>query len=124
MLWRGEPQEGIDGRDLLVLATARTRRGNEALKATWPGRRKPSAPLLIGGASRRANVTKAGAPRGAPITTRGTPCRENPMDAPALRAPVGMVVYVAKGVAKPRTWHAAGGGAPAGQRVCHPEIVS
>jgi hypothetical protein len=29
------------------------------------------------------------------------------MDAPAPRAPVGSVVDAAKGVAKPRTWHAA-----------------
>ena len=29
------------------------------------------------------------------------------MDAPALRAPGGSVVDVAKGVPKPRTWHAA-----------------
>jgi hypothetical protein len=35
------------------------------------------------------------------------------MDAPALRAPVGLVVYVAKGVAKPRTWHAVTVGAVA-----------
>ncbi len=61
-----------------------------------------------------SNVTRAGAPRGVPTTMRGTPCRENPMDAPAPRAPVGMVVYVTKEATKPRTWHAVGGGPPAG----------
>lgn len=33
-LWRGEPQEGIDGRRRLALATARIRCGINALKTT------------------------------------------------------------------------------------------
>jgi hypothetical protein len=47
------------------------------------------------------------------------------MDAPALRAPVGLVVDVAKGVSKPRTWLAATEGSVAlFKRVCQFEIVS
>jgi hypothetical protein len=45
--------------------------------------------------------------------TRGTPWRVKPRDAPALRAPVGLAVEVAKGVPKPRTRHAATVGAVA-----------
>jgi hypothetical protein len=46
------------------------------------------------------------------------------MDAPALRAPGGSVVYVAKGVAKPRTRHAAAEGFVAFMRVRRSGIVS
>ena len=46
------------------------------------------------------------------------------MDAPALRAPGGSVVDVAKGVTKPRTWHAAAKGFVAFKRVRRSETVS
>ena len=47
------------------------------------------------------------------------------MDAPALRAPGGSVVDVARGVTKPRTWHAVAEGSVAlFKRVCRSEIVS
>jgi hypothetical protein len=46
------------------------------------------------------------------------------MDAPALRAPGGPVVDAAKGVAKPRTWHAAAEGSVVMQRVRRPGTVS
>jgi hypothetical protein len=41
-LWRGEPQEGIDGRRRLARATERIRCGNNALKTTVSGHPKGS----------------------------------------------------------------------------------
>ena len=46
------------------------------------------------------------------------------MDAPTLRASVGLVVQVAKGVSKPRTRHAAAEGSAAIMRIRRSEIVS
>ena len=43
MLWKDEPQEGIDGRNLRVPVSARTRRGSKALKAAT------SCPTPLGG---------------------------------------------------------------------------
>ena len=42
----------------------------------------------------------------------------------ALVASGGPVVYVAKGVAKPRTWHAVAEGSAAGKRIRRFDIVS
>jgi hypothetical protein len=42
----------------------------------------------------------------------------------ALVAPGGPVVYVAKGVTKPRTWYAVAEGSAAGQRIRRSETVS
>ena len=42
----------------------------------------------------------------------------------ALVASGGPVVYVAKGVAKPRTWHAVAEGSAAGKRIRRFETVS
>lgn len=59
------------------------------------------------------NAMRARPPRGVPAAPRRKPRRVKPMGAPALRAPVGTMVYAAKGVAKPRTWHAAAVGTAA-----------
>lgn len=73
-LWRGEPQEGIDGWRRLALATARIRRGNNALKTTASEHPKG---LLAAALIERTNAWQTsrgqGTPKGEPIATGRTP---------------------------------------------------
>jgi hypothetical protein len=73
-LWRDQTQEGIDGRHPLVSATARIRRGNNALKTTASellARVPPAA--LIERTTNAANVKKARPPRGGPTAMERKP---------------------------------------------------
>jgi len=117
MLWKEEPQEGIDGRDLRISVTARTRRETKALKPA--SRAGPPS----GGQAKAGNGRREWAPRGAPIAIEEKPLKGEAHGRSGAQAPGGPVVDVARGVAKPRTRYAAAEGSAvedgsAGLRSC------
>jgi len=71
------------------------RRESKALKAVAVSRKGYARERQEGSGPERGTAACEDMPR-----------RVKPMDAPALRAPVGSAVDAAKGVFKPRTWHA------------------
>ncbi len=84
--------------------TARTRRGKEALKATARSSVSPGRPGAAGTSGGQ------GPREGYRPWARGKPWRAKPEDAPALRRREDRWFQAARGVAKPRTRHAAAGG--------------
>jgi hypothetical protein len=82
---------------------ARTRRGNEALKAA-----ASRALSLWGGGRADGNVKRVGAPKGVPTASEGNTLEGQAQGRSSILEVLGgSVVDAAKGVAKPRTWHAA-----------------
>lgn len=112
MLWRDETQEGIDGRNPRVPVTARTRRGNKALKATRSS--APTSGMVRRGRQRHEGT---GSERGTDRDEGNTLKGEAHGRSDALDASGGRVVDIAKGVTKPRTRYAAAKGFAVGKRV-------
>jgi hypothetical protein len=118
-LWRVEPQEGIDGRNLRVPVSERTRRGNKALK-------QAGSLSLSSGEVGRAGKRQEG--MGSERSTdrgEGKPLKgEAHGCSGTLVVPGGPVVEIAKGVTKPRTRYAVAEGFAAGKRIRRFETVS
>lgn len=89
-LWRGEAQEGIDGRAASAARSGRTRCGNEALEAA--ALRAPPP-----GGARRGNVRRAGAPRGVPTASEGNALKGEAQGRSGASAPGGPMVGAARG---------------------------
>jgi len=92
--------------------TARTRRGNEALKAAR-SRASPSGRVWRGRQRQEGMGSERSTDRDEGNTLKG----EAHGRSGVLDTPAGRVVDTAKGVIKPRTWYAAAEGSAVGKRV-------